>query len=680
MEEQDIHFSSASTNLVVAFPGVVELYFDKCSSKSKKRDFDILDKRFALSGTNTYTLEDLGTYYDLTRERVRQIEAKAIKEIDLLLRGKLRTKGWSIALPLCTEYTSMLGSLSGSSLLVLEEQVDAVFLNRYGERLSAGYRSLFMEVAGYAKIPQSIHGFRGDIKSCWYKSEQFRAKDIESIFRSLDVIFDDPSKPLSLFNLTIKAKKAAKNKVSNEVLQMAISACSDLELIDDNVRVRFHSLRNAADKAFRILDASKKPMHFSAITREINLLQKDSQKFRPLTETNLKNQLVSDERYVAIGRSGEWGLSEWKDLNTGTIVDAISNVLHRNGTPMKFERIVAEVKNVRPDASSHSVSVYLNQNDEFSRVGRAEYALSAWRLPQADSLVRVRNVSADVIISAVKACFVERTLVPFPELIQSVRNNTKLSEASARQRLLALPFLDVRAVKGQKYKTACLVGAMEDTGTDQPAKSYLRELIQEEARSILKDRPNEPLKKGDLYKQVSKTIKCVRPTFYSYLSEMKDIRQYKEGNHYFAVLDYKEADPRIDVDLSAYNLDQTLKAELKRPLSKLTVEEVDIALFELGVIFENKLREFLQAERTKKVLNIYAKDMNRLVDMVNCAVREKVVMEGHHLNTLREERNKRAHGKVPTLQERQRLFNKAHYVADLFVKYIVLFHEKKNST
>ena len=118
---------------------------------------------------------------------------------------------------------------------------------------------------------------------------------------------------------------------------------------------------------------------------------------------------------------------------------------------------------------------------------------------------------------------------------------------------------------------------------------------------------------------------------------------------------------------------------LQRPLSKLTVEEIDIALFEFGVLFENKLREFLQAAKNGGQLNISAKDMSRLVDMVNCAVREGVVTKGHHLNTLREERNKRAHGNIPSLQERQVLFNKAHYVADLFVEYISFFHEKKIS-
>jgi len=680
MQEPEIHFSSAGRNLASAFPAIIELYFEKLSPRTKKRDFDILDKRFALIGASNYTLEDLGTYYDLTRERIRQIEARAIKELDQLLRGELRTKGWEIASVLRAEYMETVDQLRTSSLIVLEEQVDSLFLSKYDEQLSPGFRDVFMEVAGFARLPRSIDGFRGNIKSCWCATDQYKAKEIPPIFRALDIIFGDPAKPLSLFDLTIKAKKAAKAKVSNQSLEIAISACSDLELIDDEVRVKLQSLRSAADKSFRILDASNKPMHYSAITREINLLQKDSAQFRPLKEVNVKNQLVADSRFVPVGRSGEWGLSTWKDLSTDTIVDTISHILHKAGAPMKFADIVSAVKQMRPDASKNSVSVYLNQKDAFSRVGKAEYALAVWRLPQAQTDTRIRNVGADNIISVVKTAFGENDSVPFPKLIQAVRDHTKLSEASARQRLLAFPFLQMRSIEGQKHKSVYLVGSLEEAATSQAEKVLLRTRVQEEALAVLKEQPNEPLKKGDLYSEVCKTVKCQRPTFYRYLSEMQEVRQFKEGNQYFAVFEHEEDVTRIDIDLAGYTLDPTLEKELKRPLSKLTVDEVDIALFELGLLFENKLREFLNAARSEGTITISSKDMGRLTDMVNCVVREGVVTTGHHLNTLREERNKRAHGTIPTLQERQRLFNKAHYVADLFVKYIVLFHDKKNAT
>lgn len=59
--------------------------------------------------------------------------------------------------------------------------------------------------------------------------------------------------------------------------------------------------------------------------------------------------------------------------------------------------------------------------------------------------------------------------------------------------------------------------------------------------------------------------------------------------------------------------------------------------------------------------------------MIDWVAREGVVSRAHHLDTLREERNNRAHGEVPSKEERVALFNKAHYVADLFIRYICWF-------
>ena len=186
-----------------------------------------------------------------------------------------------------------------------------------------------------------------------------------------------------------------------------------------------------------------------------------------------------------------------------------------------------------------------------------------------------------------------------------------------------------------------------------------------------------PYKKADLYSEVCKNVKCLRPTFYRYLEEMDDIRQYKEGNKYYAIYDHAETHDHIELNLEQFKLDLSIEKELQRPLSKLTVEEVDIGLFELGLIFESKLKDFLLKAKSKSAFTVNKKDLGRLVDMINCVIREGVVTKGHHLNTLREERNKRAHGTKPSLKERENLLNKTHYVAELFVKYIAFFHSKK---
>ena len=55
------------------------------------REQKILEMRFGLTDGVTHTLEEVGKEFDVTRERIRQIEAKALEKIESFdVIGKLR--------------------------------------------------------------------------------------------------------------------------------------------------------------------------------------------------------------------------------------------------------------------------------------------------------------------------------------------------------------------------------------------------------------------------------------------------------------------------------------------------------------------------------------------------------------------------------------------------------------
>ena len=47
----------------------------------KEREAEILRMRFGLNDGRTQTLEEVGSVYNVTRERIRQIEAKALRKL-----------------------------------------------------------------------------------------------------------------------------------------------------------------------------------------------------------------------------------------------------------------------------------------------------------------------------------------------------------------------------------------------------------------------------------------------------------------------------------------------------------------------------------------------------------------------------------------------------------------------
>lgn len=63
-----------------------EKIFEKVQSVLSEREFKIINLRFGILSNRTYTLEEIGTELNITRERVRQIEAKACKRLRRVLR------------------------------------------------------------------------------------------------------------------------------------------------------------------------------------------------------------------------------------------------------------------------------------------------------------------------------------------------------------------------------------------------------------------------------------------------------------------------------------------------------------------------------------------------------------------------------------------------------------------
>ena len=52
------------------------------------REREILRLRFGLADGKTYTLEEVGQVFSVTRERVRQIETKAVRKLQEPFRGR----------------------------------------------------------------------------------------------------------------------------------------------------------------------------------------------------------------------------------------------------------------------------------------------------------------------------------------------------------------------------------------------------------------------------------------------------------------------------------------------------------------------------------------------------------------------------------------------------------------
>lgn len=123
--------------------------------------------------------------------------------------------------------------------------------------------------------------------------------------------------------------------------------------------------------------------------------------------------------------------------------------------------------------------------------------------------------------------------------------------------------------------------------------------------------------------------------------------------------------------------DNYLKSEIERALDHINLENVDLGLFQLAKIFENELWTLLSTARGKGNNNISQQDLQSLSNMINAVVKIGVTKKQHLLTLLREQRNERAHGRVPNQEDRERLLQHAPYLRDLYIEYILLFHQER---
>jgi len=296
-----------------------------------ERGWDILRRRYGLEGSKTYTLEDLGLYYDLTRERIRQIESKAEKRLRNAILGYAKLKAASIPDEVIIESKLLLSNLKGVYGVITEQEVCDIVENRYGSTANESDPTsigLLMAVYGFSLLPKRITGLPDNSERVWLTSKPDRNTlkvAIESVRKALRA----SAEPLSYFDLKVILNKGRKNKLSDEYIRAALKIPREVEIVGENLyQARFEHLSSLADKVYRLLKQNGEPMHLREIARAINKRLVDVGLKPDVQVQSFHGPLISDHRFKPIGRSGKWTLASWVHVHRHTTIELMKNFLH----------------------------------------------------------------------------------------------------------------------------------------------------------------------------------------------------------------------------------------------------------------------------------------------------------------------------------------------------------------
>jgi DNA-directed RNA polymerase delta subunit len=517
-----------------AFPAVVALAFDKQPNRSSDtRMKDILIGRFGIEGSQQYSLESLGGIYNLTRERVRQIERNAIIQIREIVDGRSYQLNNKLSDELLESYSQFNEGLSALGRIVSSPDLDK-YADLHGyARMDPAYTNLLMRVFGYKKGPEAVIGFRGQLGRFWYSRALKRGSILmKSFYKVFNSVLDD-ARYLDKTKLVSEIRDKLSASLDDHDIDCLMKIVKDIEVTDDKVFVTFLSLRSSSDRAYRILLHNNHPMHYSEISSEIN----QSYGRHVSTEASVKNQMSTDQRFKAIGRSGLWSLSEWAGVTTMTILETIAAILEESGREMSLSEVISATRELRPDAAVKSIEVYLSNDPRFARTDQG-YALSHWdikpRIRKAN--VRLEQSKFDTVLLDQLEKTPEARLV---DLVAEIQAITGLSNAAVRSKIKTAERQGICQIEGaQRMQVSVTKDAFSiknEPRLEQPSGKM--SLIKQEALSILQANIGSPMPKRRLYDLVNETQPCIRSTFYKALSSLTEIRTFKMGSNIYVVLE-----------------------------------------------------------------------------------------------------------------------------------------------
>ncbi len=325
-----------------------------------EKEAKVIERRFALQGQPRQTLDKIGKHFNVTRERIRQIESIAL--------GKLRRTVRTTKLDEVNQVArSILHSHGG--LMREDELISAVLKRIQGStEMDGAVLRLSFTIDG-----EMHQGTRSNTFVPFWRLESLSMEDIMKIVNSIVKILKKRKNCMEADELVsaIQKMNLFEGRVpSRDLIVSCLGIDERLREISEGwglTEWRFVRPRSIRDKVEIILKKTGEPLHFMEIANRIRDAQFDH---KNVTVQAVHNELIRYPQFVLVGR-GLYALKDW-GYEPGTVADVIEKILKDKG-PLSKKEIIAEVAKQRT-VKVGTISLNLQKMPYFKRVGRAVYA------------------------------------------------------------------------------------------------------------------------------------------------------------------------------------------------------------------------------------------------------------------------------------------------------------------
>lgn len=337
---------------------VTEDFLSILSERSKI----IISRRFALNGKKAETLEKIGKDYNITRERVRQIEADSIKKIKKNFNHFKSKKEFDEIQAFFISELKIKGGIKKETL----------FLKTLGKEKDKNYIIFLLHLSDGLKKTKEEKNYHAS----WTLNNDI-FNEAKEVIKEIIKLFKETKTPLNIQNL---AEAIDFNK-DKETLKSFIELSKKIETTFNKKEYGLSVWpevypKTVRDKIYLILKQQKKPLHFKEISKKIENLNSEilatsacNKKLHPQT---IHNELIRNNNFVLIGR-GIYALREW-GYNEGQVKDVILDILKNTKNSLTKEEVISLVSEKRIVKKS-TILLNLQNKEIFAKDHSGKYKI-----------------------------------------------------------------------------------------------------------------------------------------------------------------------------------------------------------------------------------------------------------------------------------------------------------------
>ncbi len=335
-------------------------YSKICSSFLKglsQRTTNVIERRFGLKGGKRETLEAIGESYDLTRERVRQIEEEGFSKIssrikehkDVFQNFKKVLKSFGNLKKEKTFFDSLVGEKSQNYAFFL------LTINNDFQRVSED---------------KNLYSFWTIDKNSVISAKKIIKETINCLGKQKEPVASE-----KLFSIQGKnLLKSLNGKLNKNIFRSYLEISKEIQKSPAGLYGLKNWLeinpRGIKDRAYLVLKEEKAPLHFKKVATGIEKLPFPSPK--KVHTATVHNELIKDERFVLVGR-GLYALKEW-GYGPGAVKDVIIKILKESKKPLLKKEISERVLKER-FVKENTVLLNLNDKGYFSKTSDGKYRI-----------------------------------------------------------------------------------------------------------------------------------------------------------------------------------------------------------------------------------------------------------------------------------------------------------------